>query len=211
MKTIQEQPNENQPNKENENLKNELENNKYEIVFLNEKIKKLKEKNTELKNENEELKMYVDKVNEDNEKLNKELIQAYKMKFMTSINETQRNLQENSKILNNLNEMIKMKDKEINDLKNQIQFGGNQNKKVVNYEDIMVVNFISSDQSLNCGISCLKDETFAEVEEKLYKQYGQYRETNNTFLFNGTTILRFKRISDNKIKNGDKIQLIPLE
>ena len=178
---------------------------------MNEKIKKLKEKNTELKNENEELKMYVDKVKEDNEKLNKELIQAYKMKFMISINETQKNLQENSKILNNLNEMIKMKDKEINDLKNQIQFGGNQNKKVVNYEDIMVVNFISSDQSLNCGISCLKDETFAEVEEKLYKQYGQYRETNNTFLFNGTTILRFKRISDNKIKNGDKIQLIPLE
>ena len=72
----------------------------------------------------------------------------------------------------------------------------------------MVVNFISLDYDINCGINCLETETFAEVEEKLYKQYGQCRETNNTFICGGSAVLRFKKISENKIKNGDKIQLI---
>ena len=72
----------------------------------------------------------------------------------------------------------------------------------------MVVNFISLDYDINCGINCLETETFAEVEEKLYKQYEQCRETNNAFISGGNMIKRFKKISENKIKNGDKIQLI---
>jgi hypothetical protein len=37
----------------------------------------------------------------------------------------------------------------------------------------------------------LKTETFAEVEEKLYKRYEEYRETNNNFLAKGNLVLRF--------------------
>ena len=36
-------------------------------------------------------------------------------------------------------------------------------------------------------------------------------ETNNTFIVNGTTVLRFKKMSENNIKNGDTIQLIKNE
>ena len=47
-----------------------------------------------------------------------------------------------------------------------------------------------------------------EIEEKLYKQYPQYRETNNTFIANGTQVLRFKTIEQNKIGNGLPVTLI---
>ena len=81
-------------------------------------------------------------------------------------------------------------------------------KTFVEYNNIIVINFVSGDGIINQGIKCLKTETFAEVEEKLYKQYGQCRETNNAFISRGNMIKRFKKISENKIKNGDKIQLI---
>ena len=142
--------------------------------------------------------------------LNTELIKAYKLKIVPSFNNPQQNQKENNNIINNLNEMIKMKDKEINELKAQVQNSGNL-KKSVNFDDIMVVNFISLDQKVNKGIKCLKTDTFAEVEEQLYKIYGEYRETNNNFIANGTLVLRFKKMCENKIKDNDTIQLIPIE
>ena len=42
-----------------------------------------------------------------------------------------------------------------------------------------MVNFISTDQNVHYAVSCLKNNTFAEIEEKLYQQYPKYRETNN--------------------------------
>ena len=72
----------------------------------------------------------------------------------------------------------------------------------------MCVNFISSDQNVHYAVACLKRNTFAEIEEKLYQQYPKYRETNNSFLANGTEVLRFKTISENKIGNGLPVTLI---
>ena len=103
--------------------------------------------------------------------------------------------------INNLKNQLKDKERELNDIK--------RNKDgYVNYKKIMVVHFISGDGEINQGINCLPTETFAEVEEKLYQIYNEYREAyNNTFLANGNVIKRFKTMSENKIKNGDKIQL----
>ena len=142
--------------------------------------------------------------------LNTELIKAYKLKIVPSFNNPQQNQKENNNIINNLNEMIKMKDKEIIELKSQLEKSGNH-KKSVNFDDIMVVNFISLDQKVNKGIKCLKTDTFAEVEEQLYKIYGEYRETNNNFIANGTLVLRFKKMCENNIKDNDTIQLISVE
>ena len=72
----------------------------------------------------------------------------------------------------------------------------------------MCVHFISSDQNVHFSSTCLKTNTFAEVEEKLYKEFPQYRETNNNFLANGTQVLRFKTIAENKIGNGYPVTLI---
>ena len=64
------------------------------------------------------------------------------------------------------------------------------------------MNFISSDQNVHYAAKCLKANTFAEIEENLYKIYPQYRETNNSFIANGAQVLRFKTIAENKIGNG---------
>jgi len=78
----------------------------------------------------------------------------------------------------------------------------------------MIIYFTSTDQIINKhAIKCLKTDTFAEIEEKLYRQYEEhkFRDTNNTFLVHGGPILRFKNLYENKIKDGDVIQLIKNE
>ena len=75
----------------------------------------------------------------------------------------------------------------------------------------MVINFISIDSTVHYGIKCLPTDIFAEIEEKLYKKYDNLRETNNMFTVNAKPILRFKKIKENNIKDGDIIQLFKLE
>ena len=108
----------------------------------------------------------------------------------------------------NYKAIISQKDIEINNLKTQLNNNINNIQKNINFDDIMVVNFISSDQNVHYAAKCLKTNTFAEVEEKLYKQYPQYRETNNTFIANGAQVLRFKTIAENKIGEGLPVTLI---
>ena len=95
-------------------------------------------------------------------------------------------------------------------MKTQLQNLG-KNQKLVDFNKIMVVNFISMDQKIDCGIKCLETDTFAEVEEKLYQKYNEYKDTNNNFISNGKLVLRFKKICENGIKDGDKVQLINIE
>ena len=56
-----------------------------------------------------------------------------------------------------------------------------------------------------------EDRNISEVEEKLYQRYEEYRETNNNFITKGKIILRFKKICENNIQDGDKIELIQIE
>ena len=113
----------------------------------------------------------------------------------------------NSKI-NNFKNIIYQKELELNNLKSQLNNNINNIQKNVNFDDIMVVNFISSDQIVHYAVKCLKTNTFADIEEKLYKQYPQYRETNNNYFVNGKKILRFKTIAENKIGEGLPVTLI---
>ena len=110
------------------------------------------------------------------------------------------------KEINNYKNSISQKDIELNNLKLKLKNNNIPNNNV-NFNDIMCVNFISSDQNVHYAITCLKTDIFAEVEEKLYKQYPEYRETNNHFNANGTEILRFKTIAQNKIESGIPILL----
>ena len=130
-----------------------------------------------------------------------------------TINDLQNKLNNSNNIINNLNNeinnyknIISKKDLELNNIKSQLN--NNIPNNNVNFNDIMCVNFISSDQNVHFAASCLKTNTFAEIEEKLYKQYPQYRETNNNFLANGTQVLRFKTIAENDIGNGLPVTLI---
>ena len=127
--------------------------------------------------------------------------------------------------MKDLKNIIKQKDLELNSLKAQINnFQMNNNNLIynnqinninvpnnnfnININDMMCVNFVSSDQKIHFGIACIKSNIFAEIEEKLYKEYPQYRETNNNFLANGMQVLRFKTIAENKIGSGYPVTLI---
>ena len=147
--------------------------------------------------------------------LKNELIKAKKIieQQNSTINELQNKLNNYNNIINNLNNdinnyksIIIQKDIELNNFKSQLN--NNITNDNVSFKDIMCVNFISTDQNVHYAASCLKTNTFAEIEEKLYKQYPQYRETNNTFIANGTQVLRFKTIEENKIGNRLPVTLI---
>ena len=157
------------------------------------------------------MKNKIKQLENDNNMLNNEVNKA--KKIIAGLNQKQNEEQENQYIILSLKETIKDQEKKINDLKTQINNTVNIKKSVTafNFDDIIVVHFISMDQKINCALKCLKTDTFAEVEEKLYQKYDEFRETNNNFIANGKMILRFKKISDNNIHDGDKIQLINIE
>ena len=113
-------------------------------------------------------------------------------------------------IISNYQNIINQKDTEMNNLKMLLDNNPNlQNKIFIN--EIMCVNFTSTVQKIHFAVGCVKNNTFAEIEEKLYQQYPEYRETNNNFIANGTEILRFKTIEQNKIGNGLPVTLIVQE
>ena len=172
--------------------------------LLNEN-RKLQIELNKYRDENDKLNEEIYNLKQENEKLNKQLFEVNKK--ISKFNDIKMKEKGNNNEVNYLNEVIKMKDKEIKLLKMQLK-NSDKNEKLVDYNKILVINFISTDQNINCGIKCLETDIFAEVEEKLYQQYEKFRETNNNFISGGKGILRFKTISENKIKNGDKVQLL---
>ena len=110
----------------------------------------------------------------------------------------------------NLKNQLNIKENEIIQMKLKMKHT-NKEDELVNINDIMVINFISTDNSVHCGIKCLPTYTFAKVEEELYQFYDNFRNTNNAFIVKGRSILRFKTIKENNIHNGDIVQLIKVE
>ena len=145
------------------------------------------------------------KLQEEKKKVNNNLIKANQTIYNLINNKN--NEMTNHNNINNLYLELKNKEKEINELKLKL-YNKSGIKKYVDFNNIIVVHFISSDQKINCGIKCLKTDTFAEVEEQLYRVYEEYSETNYHFISKGKQILRFKTISENNIHDKDKIQLV---
>lgn len=176
--------------------KNEL-NKTNEISTSNNEIEKLKKENEILKKENQDLLFELFKANKLLQEKQKNIIE----------NNTLKKLDEEN---NSLKYQLSLKDNEINDLKTKFQNISIEKPKY-NMDDIMVIYFRPTDGSFHQGIKCLPTDTFAEVEEKLYKIFDDLRDTNNMFTCNTFQILRFKKLSENKIKDGDEIMLFKLE
>ena len=198
-----------------------LQKNNIETNNIDKEKEKLKSDLTYYKTEYEKLKKEKNKLQDENTKLNNELIKANKVISNFSNNSKDNsNLNEITNLKNiifnkdneilNLKNIILSKDGEIMNLKLQLQ-NNNVNKQLFNIDDVMVINFYSEDKNINYGIKCLKTDTFAEVEEKLYQKYPDYRNTNNNFVAKERIVLRFKKIFENGIIDGDKIQLIKIE
>ena len=164
-------------------------------------------------NNNKNISNKIDNSNEIN-KLKNELTKANKTieQQKLTINDLQNKLNNYNNTIMNYQNIINQKDMELNNLRtqlNNINVNNINNKNnFFNFNEMMCVNFISQDQNVHFAVPCIKANTFAEVEEKLYQQYPEYRETNNNFIANGKTVLRFKTIAENKIGNGLPVTLI---
>ena len=159
----------------------------------------------------DKLKRELEKLKNENGKLKSDLSKANKI--ISGIQNNQINNSEIKKLKEenkNLKNQLNLKDNEIKDLKLKIQNNAIDLPKY-NINEIMVINFMSQDSTINEGIKCLSTDVFAEVEEKLYKKYDNLRNTNNMFTANAKPVLRFKKLCENGIKDGDKIQLFKLE
>ena len=204
------------PNNYNQTSQILMQNNN-NIQYINQ-INDLKNK---LNNEKERYKQLEQKYNQlyANNQANINNINQLKSELIKYKNQlTNNNLNNNINLNNEINNLrqqnnilfnqINIKDNEINNLRLKLENNYISQPKI-SKKDIMVINFVTGDSKImNCGIGCLPDETFAEVEEKLYKIYDEYRNTDNYFLYHGTKILRFKKIMENKIENGAVIQLV---
>ena len=144
----------------------------------------------------------------ENKKLKNDLVRANKI-----IENLKKNENQNSNIKNLQDEIKSLKNNlylKENELKLKIK-NNNTKDNYVKLDDIIVINFTSTDSSINYGIKCVVTDTFAEVEEKLYQIYDEFRNTNNMFTIKGRTILRFKNLKENNIRDGDKVLLFRIE
>ena len=123
-------------------------------------------------------------------------------------------LNKNKNIIETLQNKISQQEQELMKLRSELKdkdidfISFSKNDIIFNDEEKIKINFSSIDQKINYSLFCTNFEVFAEVEEKLYQKFPQYRETNNCFFSNGTQILRFKTIEENKLKNDKTVILV---
>ena len=180
-----------------------------EIIKNNNLVKE----NIKLKEElnTNKLKIELDNITNENKKLKEDLLKANKI--ITNIGNNNRNNNNELKTIKdenmNLKYQLLQKENEIMNLKLKLL----ENSKDMDKKKFdMIVYFQSLDQVINLvPIRCSCSDTFAEVEEKLYKKYDDFRNTNNTPICKGKPILRFKTLSENNIKDEDVVQIIKIE
>ena len=165
-----------------------------------------KKNKTSNSSSDDEIKELKEKLNKANKIIEKQKLEIQELKKQINSNKS-KNIDMNQ--INNLQNEIINKNNQLEKLKQQLNniSTNNQNNNQINTQNDKCVNFITTDESLIYAIPCNGNSTFAEVEEKLYKEYPEYRETNNTFFANGIEILRNKTINENKVGNGKPVIL----
>ena len=127
------------------------------------------------------------------------------MKEINDLNIQLKNKENNIILLNN---QLSVKINELNNIKNNIN--NNYDDLVNNInpgEKTIAALFLSSDSKIQYAIVCKNTTPFVRIEEKLYEEYPEYKETDNHFLHNGSVIKRFKTVEENHIKSGKPIIL----
>ena len=148
-----------------------------------------------------------DKYTKLKEEFNKaiKIIEQQKIEIRNLKNKLNLNNNEYSKLINSLKSEITNKNNIINHLNQKLI---SLKKPPIDPNDLRAVNFISPEQNLQFAVPCSGNTIFAEVEEKLYQEFPEFRGTNNNFLANGSEILRFKTVNENKIGTGKPVILI---
>ena len=100
-----------------------------------------------------------------------------------------------------LEELIKLNNEEINNLKND----NNEITTLKSGEKIIAIFFTSNLQDIHMPIPCKNTDTFVRIEEKIYNEYPKYKDYNTYLTVNGNVIKRFKTLEENGIKSGNTI------
>ena len=76
-------------------------------------------------------------------------------------------------------------------------------------ERILVVNFVSMGSQYigHYNLICKNSDLFVSSEERLHKDFPQFKNYNTYFVVNGKNIKRFKTMDENGIKNNDVISI----
>ena len=176
------------------NKDNELEE---KIKLFEDLLNKEKMKNNELIENNKRLNQTI----KENENMLGNLMKSNKI-LIKKINE----LEETIKIMKekNFNKAILAKDNEIIKLKDEVS---KFPYKLLEGEKLMSVIISTIDQNINFSTICKSNDKFKIIEEKFYKIYLEYLESNSIFILGGQEINVNKSLEQNNIKNNDIIYL----
>ena len=126
-------------------------------------------------------------------------------KYESIINEQKSKLEKIISEKELLEKAIKEKENEIINLKNEIEKkkeNNSFNKTYHSQEQMITLNFSSTDSKILYTIPCLNKDVFVDVEKKLYDKYPENKEKNINFLSQGKLVLRFKTVEENKLESG---------
>ena len=139
-------------------------------------------------------------------KVNQKLKNKDKLKeqLKSDLSKKEKNIKEINSNLTKLEDEMKRKDIEIKRLKIDLNVKMEESKD----NKLIEVKFVSSNGEINTSIKSFENDKFTVIEEKLYIEFENYREINNIFLANGSQIMRFKTLKENKIKDGDVITIM---
>ena len=127
---------------------------------------------------------------------------------MNEINNLKIQLQNKDNNIVLLNTQLSNKINELNNTKNKLNNNYDNSVNIINPgEKVISALFISSNSKIAYAITCKNTTPFVRIEEKLYEEYPEYKETDNYFLHNGKIIKRFKTVEENHIKSGKPIIL----
>ena len=174
--------------------------NKYKI-----KIKEIETELNNVKNKNKNLIFQINILSKYNK--DKDIIIKENKKNILELIDRIRTLEN---ILNNnsngneiikLKNEIKLKEKEIEQIKSRYPF------ELENNEKLMTIIFTSVDQSVLYSFICKNTDKFSKLENLLYNIYPEKRNPRNYFFSKGNRIDSTKTLEENKIKNSDVIIL----
>ena len=169
-----------------------------ENKILIEKIKQLEKELNDEKNEN---KILDEKIKELEKNLNDEKEKVINLNDNIKLLESSLN-NKNSSNDSELQKLLELKNKEIEELKSKLNENSLDNLKPG--EKLLSINIISIDKKIeNYTINCKNTDTFVRLEEKLYKDFPLYIEKETFFMNRDNKIKRFKSLEENKIENND--------
>jgi seryl-tRNA synthetase len=124
---------------------------------------------------------------------------------------------------NSLKEQIKILENNLKAKKNELQnlLSKNNNNNIINYkitsinpgEEILAINFVSNGvQDIgHYNLICKNTDLFVRLEERLYRDFPDFKNYETYFEVNTRRIKRFKTIEENNIKNNDIINVFRIE